>query len=86
MKGVEMSVSKMTHWERVTAAVAGEAVDRVPFSLWRHFPESDRDPARLAEACVAWQRMHDFDRAAPTGSKIGARRAPMSARRSAPGR
>ena len=61
MKGVEMSVSKMTHWERVTAAVAGEAVDRVPVSLWRHFPESDRDPARLAEACVAWQRMHDFD-------------------------
>jgi uroporphyrinogen decarboxylase len=61
MKGVEMSVSKMTDWERVTAAVAGEAVDRVPVSLWRHFPESDRDPARLAEACVAWQRMHDFD-------------------------
>jgi hypothetical protein len=40
MKGVEMSVSKMTHWERVTAAVAGEAVDRVPFSLRRALPGS----------------------------------------------
>ena len=46
----------MTHWERVTAAVAGQAVDRVPVSLWRHFPEIDLDPARLAEACVGWQR------------------------------
>jgi uroporphyrinogen decarboxylase len=51
----------MTHWERVTAAVAGQAVDRVPVSLWRHFPEIDLDPIRLAEACVHWQQTHDFD-------------------------
>ncbi len=56
-----MAAAKMTHWERITAAVAGQAVDRVPVSLWRHFPDVDLDPARLAEACVRWQRTYDFD-------------------------
>jgi uroporphyrinogen decarboxylase len=56
-----MPASHMTHWERVTAAVAGQDVDRVPVSLWHHFPETDLDPVRLAEACVHWQQAHDFD-------------------------
>jgi len=56
-----MAAAKMTHWERITAAVAGQAVDRVPVSLWRHFPDIDLDPAGLAEACVRWQRTYDFD-------------------------
>ena len=56
-----MPASAMTHWERVTAAVAGAPVDRVPVSLWRHFPEIDRDPVALAEASVRWQRTYDFD-------------------------
>jgi len=51
----------MPHWERVTAAVAGQAVDRPPISLWRHFPEIDLDPVKLAEASVRWQRTYDFD-------------------------
>jgi uroporphyrinogen decarboxylase len=56
-----MPAPQMTHWERVTAAAAGHAVDRVPVSLWRHFPEIDLDPVRLAEACFQWQRTYDFD-------------------------
>lgn len=56
-----MPDAKMTHWERVTAAIAGKPVDRVPVSLWRHFPEIDRDPVKLAAASVAWQRTYDFD-------------------------
>lgn len=56
-----MPASQMTHWERVTAAVAGQAVDRVPVSLWHHFPDIDLDPVRLAEACFRWQRTYDFD-------------------------
>jgi len=56
-----MPASKMTHWERVSSAVAGQPVDRVPVSLWHHFPEIDLDPVRLAEACVHWQQTHDFD-------------------------
>ena len=56
-----MPQSKMSHWERVDAAIAGEEVDHVPISLWHHFPEIDRDPERLAKASVAWQRAYDFD-------------------------
>jgi uroporphyrinogen decarboxylase len=56
-----MPAATMNHWERVTAAIAGQPVDRVPVSLWRHFPEIDLDPAQLAEASVRWQRTYDFD-------------------------
>src|SRR5262245_11405347 len=51
----------MDHWQRIEAAAAGEPVDRLPVSLWRHFPEDDLDPARLAGHMVAWQRQWDFD-------------------------
>jgi uroporphyrinogen decarboxylase len=65
-----MAVATMNHWERVAAAIAGEPVDRVPVSLWRHFPLIDQDPAMLAEACVRWQRSYDFDlvKFMPTGT------------------
>jgi len=51
----------MDHWQRIEAAAAGEPVDRLPVSLWRHFPEDDLDPAKLAGHMVAWQRKWDFD-------------------------
>jgi len=51
----------MDHWQRIEAAAAGEPVDRPPVSLWRHFPEDDLDPAKLAGHMVAWQRAWDFD-------------------------
>jgi uroporphyrinogen decarboxylase len=56
-----MQKSPMTHWERLKAAMAGQAVDRVPVSLWRHFPVIDIDPVKLAEATIRWQRSYDFD-------------------------
>ncbi|MDR3671571.1 MAG: uroporphyrinogen decarboxylase family protein [Holophaga sp.] len=56
-----MKESKMTHWERITAAIAGEPVDRVPVGLWRHFPVIDQDSVKVAEATIAWQRTYDFD-------------------------
>lgn len=56
-----MAAAHMTHWERIRAAVAGQPVDRVPVSLWRHFPVLDLDPVKLAELMVDWQRRHDFD-------------------------
>lgn len=61
---------EMTHWERIEAAIAGREVDRVPVSLWRHWPESDQDPGALAAATVRWQRAHDFDlvKFMPTGT------------------
>jgi uroporphyrinogen decarboxylase len=60
----------MNHWQRLDAAIAGSEVDRVPISLWRHFPHLDLDPRRLAETTVEWQRRYDFDlvKFMPTGT------------------
>lgn len=51
----------MDHWQRVRTAIAGDAVDRIPVSLWRHFPDYDQDPRTLAGKMVEWQRKWDFD-------------------------
>lgn len=47
--------------QRIEAAFAGEFVSPVPVSLWRHFPQLDRDAAALAEAHRAFQVAYDFD-------------------------
>jgi len=47
--------------ERVLAAVRGEAVDRVPFAVWRHFYPDEADPRRLAETTVAFTTRHELD-------------------------
>lgn len=51
----------MTKRERVTAAIEGRPVDRVPVSFWRHFPDVDEDADRLAETMAAFQREYDLD-------------------------
>jgi len=51
----------MTKRERVNAALAGRPVDRIPISLWRHFPDVDMDPAALAEALLSFHRRYDLD-------------------------
>ena len=33
----------MTKAERIAAAIRGDAVDRVPYSLWSHLPTIDLD-------------------------------------------
>ncbi len=47
--------------ERLQAAIRGEAVDRPPVALWRHFPVADQDPITFAEAVIEFQRRFDFD-------------------------
>ncbi len=54
-------MKSMTKRERVHAALAGEPVDRIPISFWRHFPDCDLDPMALAEALVAFHRRYDLD-------------------------
>jgi len=54
-------MAEMSRWERVAAALAGEAVDRPPVSLWHHFPERDQTAEALAEATLAWQERYDND-------------------------
>lgn len=54
-------MAEMTKSDRVKAAIRGEAVDRPPVALWRHFPGDDQRPEDLARATVAFQRCYDFD-------------------------
>ena len=51
----------MTRRERLEAAIRGEATDRVPVALWRHFPGDDYRPEDLAASIVGFQRRYDFD-------------------------
>ena len=59
----------MTHRERIQATLRGEAVDRPPVSLWRHFPREDETVEGLVKATVRFQREYDFDlvKLMPTG-------------------
>ena len=52
---------KMSKRERLESTIRGEATDRPPVALWRHFPGDDYDPAELAASTVAFQRQYDFD-------------------------
>lgn len=54
-------MTQMTRRERLEATIRGEAVDRPPVALWRHFPGDDQDPAQLAASTVAFQEQYDFD-------------------------
>jgi uroporphyrinogen decarboxylase len=54
-------MAEMSRWERVEAALAGEAVDRPPVSLWQHFPERDQTAEALMNATLDWQQRYDND-------------------------
>jgi len=41
--------------------MAGDAVDRLPVALWRHWPGDDQDAAALAAAHLKWQADYDWD-------------------------
>jgi uroporphyrinogen decarboxylase len=51
----------MTHRERIENALAMKETDRLPYSLWMHFPNRDRMPVRLAELSLHYQRELDLD-------------------------
>jgi uroporphyrinogen decarboxylase len=51
----------MNKRDRLAAAIAGDAVDRVPVALWRHFPGDDQRPADLAAATLSFQWRWDWD-------------------------
>ena len=57
-----MSASSLAPRERVTRALRGDAVDRVPFAVWRHFyPEESEGAAKLAATTVAFATRHGLD-------------------------
>lgn len=51
----------MNKRERLEKTFAGEKNDRVPVSLWRHWPGDDQRPADLARAVVTFQKQWDWD-------------------------
>jgi len=51
----------VNHRQRIEAAIRGLPTDRIPVALWRHFPEDDQDPARLAARTLEWQAAWDCD-------------------------
>ncbi len=54
----------MAEWSkrrRLEAAIAGEAPDRLPVALWRHWPGDDQDAHELAASHVKWQEDYDWD-------------------------
>jgi uroporphyrinogen decarboxylase len=52
------------------ACLGGQALDRSPVALWRHFPVDDQTPESLAAASAAFQTSYDFDlvKVTPTSS------------------
>ncbi len=53
--------SQMSKRERLEATFAGEAVDRPPVALWRHWPVDDQYGEQLARAHLNFQGTYDFD-------------------------
>lgn len=47
--------------ERLERAIAGETVDRVPVSLWRHWPGDDQRYADLARSTIDFQHDYNWD-------------------------
>jgi uroporphyrinogen decarboxylase len=59
----------MTKRERVRAASARQPTDRPPYAFWRHFPETDRSPAALAQSTLRFHERYGCDilKVTPTG-------------------
>jgi uroporphyrinogen decarboxylase len=47
--------------ERLERAIAGEAVDRPPVALWRHWPGDDQRYADLARSIIDFQHDYNWD-------------------------
>ena len=63
----------MTGRERVFGAIRGQAVDRPPIALWRHFPQHDQKAETLAQAHAEFQRRWQWDllKVTPAASYYG---------------
>lgn len=51
----------MTKRERIMAAIAGEKVDTIPYSLWSHMPGIDLEPKLNAEKTYEFYKTYDVD-------------------------
>jgi len=62
-------MKQMSRRERIQAAIRRAPVDRVPYAVWRHFPQVDRNPAGLAQATLRFHERYgsDFIKITPPG-------------------
>ena len=62
-------MKQMSRRERIAAALSRQPVDRVPYAVWRHFPQVDRSPAGLAQATLRFHERYgsDFLKITPPG-------------------
>lgn len=51
----------MTSRERIYKTIKGEPADRIPLSLWQHFPNSDQTSQGLADSIINFQKKFNFD-------------------------
>lgn len=51
----------INHHQRIENAIAAKPTDRLPWGFWRHYPNEDRSPRRLAECMIGLQRELDLD-------------------------
>jgi uroporphyrinogen decarboxylase len=56
-----LEIETLTHRQRIEKIIAGQAPDRTPVVLWRHFPVDDQSPEGLASATASYQHTFDFD-------------------------
>ena len=54
-------MNRMNKTERIKAALRSKEVDRIPLSIWLHYPHKDQDPRSLAETQVQVLRQFDYD-------------------------
>ncbi len=52
---------EMSKRQRIKAAIAGKAVDRVPIGFWRHWPGDDQNAQSLAHVALEFQKRYDLD-------------------------
>ena len=52
---------EMSKRQRIKAALAGKAVDRVPVGFWRHWPGDDQNAKSLAHVALEFQQRYDLD-------------------------
>ncbi len=59
----------MDKFERIRACIAGEELDRAPFSMWMHYHMRDRNPFTLSQASADLLDTYDMDilKITPTG-------------------
>jgi uroporphyrinogen decarboxylase len=62
-------MQQMSRRDRLRAAIQRQPVDRVPYAVWRHFPQVDRNPAGLAQATLRFHERYgsDFVKITPAG-------------------